>query len=155
MEEVEHFVNGTGDGTLGEIVARLTSGLDSYTPEVVAALRRTRQQTLLDNPVIPLQAKRDDSRLVIVNQAGEPIHPSTWGHWFNRHVEAVGHRQIRLHDMRHSAATLMLQAGITPFVVAGILGHSPAVLLSTYAHALPNAKRDAVDLLAAIFRTGS
>lgn len=56
--------------------------------------------------------------------------------------------------MRHTAATLMLQAGVTPVVVAGILGHSPAVLLSTYAHALPNAKRDAVDLLAAIYRTG-
>ncbi|PVW05447.1 hypothetical protein DEA06_06825 [Microbacterium sp. Gd 4-13] len=125
------------------------------TPEAVAALRRTRQQTLLDNPVIPFQAKRDANRLVIVNQAGDPIHPSTWGHWFDRHVEAAGLRRIRLHDMRHTAATLMLQAGITPVVVAGILGHSPAVLLTTYAHALPNAKRDAVDLLAAMYRAGS
>jgi integrase len=74
---------------------------------------------------------------------------------FNDHVKALGLRRIRLHDMRHTAATLMLQAGVAPVVVAGILGHSPAVLLSTYAHALPNAKRDAVDVLAGLYRTGS
>lgn len=122
------------------------------TPEAVAALRQTRQRTLLDNPVIPFPAKRDDNRLVVVNQAGDPIHPATWGHWFDQHVKAAGLHRIRLHDVRHTAATLLLQAGITPVVVAGILGHSPAVLLTTYAHALPDAKRDAVDLLGAIYR---
>lgn len=70
---------------------------------------------------------------------------------FNGHVSELGLRRIRLHDMRHTAATLLLQAGVAPVVVAGILGHSPAVLLSTYAHALPNAKRDAVDLLAGLY----
>jgi hypothetical protein len=119
---------------------------------VEAALRQTRQRTLLDNPVIPFQMKRDTNRLVIVNQAGEPLHPATWGHWFDQHVKAAGLRRIRLHDVRHSAATLLLQAGIPPVVVAGILGHSPAVLLTTYAHALPDAKRDAVDVLAALYR---
>lgn len=122
------------------------------TPDAVAALRQTRQRTLLDNPVIPFRMKRDPNRLVIVNQAGEPLHPATWGHWFDQHVKAAGLRRIRLHDVRHSAATLLLQAGIPPVVVAGILGHSPAVLLTTYAHALPDAKRDAVDVLAALYR---
>ena len=53
--------------------------------------------------------------------------------------KAAGPRRIRLHDMRHTTATLMLQAEVTPVVVAGILGHSSAVLLTTYAHALPDA----------------
>lgn len=125
------------------------------TPDAVNALRHCRQLTVLDNPVIPFVSKRDDSRLVIVNQAGEPLHPSTWGHMFNDHVKALGLRRIRLHDLRHTAATLMLQAGVAPVVVAGILGHSPAVLLSTYAHALPNAKRDAMDVLAELYRSGT
>lgn len=124
------------------------------TPEAVAALRQTRQRTLVENPVIPFAEKRDVNRFVIVNQAGEPIHPSTWGHWFDQHVKAAGLPRIRLHDMRHTAATLLLQAGVPPVVVAGILGHSPAVLLTTYAHALPDAKRDAVELLAGIYRAG-
>jgi len=125
------------------------------TPEAVAALRQTRQRTLIENPLIPFQAKRDMERLVIVNQAGEALHPATWGHWFDKRVKAAGLRRIRLHDMRHTAATLMLQAGIPPVVVAGILGHSPAVLLSTYAHALPDAKRDAVDVLAGLIAARS
>lgn len=62
--------------------------------------------------------------------------------------------EVGWHDMRHTAATLLLQAGIPPVVVAGILGHSPAVLMSTYAHALPDAKRDAVGVLADLYRVG-
>ena len=50
------------------------------TPEAVSALRRTRQLTMLDNPLIPFASKRDGNRLVVVNQAGDPLHPSTWGH---------------------------------------------------------------------------
>eukprot|EP01031_Cornospumella_fuschlensis_P018089 gene18089-22146_t len=64
-------------------------------------------------------------------------------------------RKIQLHDVRHSAATLLLQAGIPPGVVAGILGHSPAAPLTTFAHSLPDAKRDAVDVLTAIFRAAN
>jgi integrase len=125
------------------------------TPAAVAALRQTRQRTLLDNPAIPFSAKRDGNRLVVVNRAGEPVHPDTWGHWFDRHVLEAGLRRIRLHDMRHTAATVLLQAGIPSVVVAGILGHSPAVLLTTYAHALPDAKRDAMDVLADLYRSGT
>jgi len=120
-------------------------------PAAVSALRQTRQRTVLDSAVIPFASKRDGNRLVAVNQAGEPFHPSTWGHMFDKLVKAAGVRRVRLHDVRHTAATLMLQAGVTPVVVAGILGHPPNVLLTTYAHALPDAKRSAVDLLGALY----
>jgi integrase len=41
---------------------------------------------------------------------------------------------IRLHDCRHTAASIMLSHGIPPIIVAGMLGHSLAILMTTYAH---------------------
>lgn len=123
-------------------------------PAALAALRQTRQRTLLDSTVIPFQDKRDPNRLVVVDKAGRPVMPDVYGNSFHRIVKAAGIPRIRLHDVRHTVATLLLQRGIAPVVVAGILGHSPAVLLTSYAHALPDAKRSAVDVLGAIYARG-
>jgi integrase len=119
-------------------------------PAAVAALRQTRQRTLLDSNVIPFADKRDPKRLVAVDRAGRPIMPDVYRSMFHRAIKAAGVPRIRLHDVRHTVGTLLLQRGIAPVVVAGILGHSPAVLLTTYAHALPDAKRDAVEVLGSI-----
>ena len=57
--------------------------------------------------------------------------------------------------MRHTAATVMLATGVPPVTVASILGHSPDALLRTYAHALPSAKRPAVDVLGGLYSSGT
>ena len=51
---------------------------------------------------------------------------------------------IRIYDLRHTTATLLLQAGINPKVVSERLGHSTVVLtLDVYSHVLPNMQQDA------------
>jgi integrase len=53
---------------------------------------------------------------------------------------------IRFHDPRHTAATLMLQQGIHPKVVQERLGHSQISLtLDTYSHVLPNMQEEAAE----------
>jgi integrase len=55
---------------------------------------------------------------------------------------------IRLYDLRHTTATLLLQAGINPKIVSERLGHSTIVLtLDVYSHVLPNMQKDATDQL--------
>jgi integrase len=44
--------------------------------------------------------------------AGEPLHPDSVTKRFDRLVTAAGVRRIRLHDCRHTAATLMLEEGV-------------------------------------------
>jgi integrase len=44
---------------------------------------------------------------------------------------------LSFHDCRHTAASIMLSHGIPPIVVAGMLGHSLAILMTTYAHYIP------------------
>lgn len=55
---------------------------------------------------------------------------------------------LRLHDARHTAATHLLVAGVDVRSVSGILGHASATTtLSTYAHLVVDAQRDAVEKL--------
>ena len=58
---------------------------------------------------------------------------------------------MRLHDLRHSAATLMLAAGVPVGDVADRLGHAtPAFTLTAYRHAIPGAQEAAAERLAAM-----
>ena len=62
---------------------------------------------------------------VVSNELGGCIDPTTFRTWFNKMVEKAGiTRHIRVHDCRHTAATLMLKGGATPHEVSLILGHS-------------------------------
>ena len=52
--------------------------------------------------------------------------------------------RIRLHDLRHTHATLLLQAGVSPKVVSERLGHATvAFTMQVYAHVIPGMQADA------------
>ena len=71
--------------------------------------------------------------------------PDSFSGRFTRTVAATGLPSIRLHDLRHTSATLALLAGVPLHVVAARLGQSdPAITLRTYSHLLPS-QRDAAD----------
>ena len=56
---------------------------------------------------------------------------------------------MRLHDLRHTHATLLLAAGVNPKLVSDRLGHSSvAFTLDTYAHAIPGQQAEAAAALA-------
>jgi integrase len=60
--------------------------------------------------------------------------------------------RIRLHDLRHTAATLMVQDGVHPKVVQEMLGHrSISVTLDIYSHMAPTLQREAPDRIDAMF----
>jgi integrase len=70
----------------------------------------------------------------------------------DRHWHAVQDRAdlpwLRLHDLRHACATLLLASGASPRVVMQVLGHSQISLtMNTYAHVLHEVERDAMDAL--------
>jgi len=58
----------------------------------------------------------------------------------------IGLPPIRLHDLRHSAATLLLSQGVHQRIVQDLLGHSTIRLtLDVYSHMLPNLQKEAAD----------
>jgi hypothetical protein len=67
-------------------------------------------------------------------------------------IERAGLPYIRPHDLRHTAATLMLWQDIHPEVVSEMLSHaSVAIALDLYSHALPHTQREAVDRMGTLW----
>jgi len=71
------------------------------------------------------------------------------GRQFERAVMKAGLADFHFHDLRHTAATRMADAGADPFTLAAILGHSDIRMTARYTHATDEAKRRAVDRLVA------
>ena len=80
---------------------------------------------------------------------GTPLDPDGVSGTFDRLSRAAKLPRIRLHDLRHTAATLMLAAGTNPKVVQERLGHSSITMtLDLYSHVVPTLQDEAADRLA-------
>ncbi len=92
----------------------------------------------------------DGDPFLISNELGGWIDPTTFRNWFNTVCVKAGIRHVRVHDCRHSAATMMLRGGATPHQVALILGHSSSQITErTYLHPDLGIRADAVNSLSA------
>jgi integrase len=74
---------------------------------------------------------------------------------FQRLLAEAGLPRLRLHDLRHTMATLMLAQGEHPKIVSERLGHATVgITLDTYSHVLPGLQAAAADRLAAVLGGG-
>ena len=142
--------------TLLEVDGRLTTG------ETKSGRNRR-----LDLPEIAVEALREHrKRMMAEGHPGPWVFCDTKGgpirknnlirRWFKPLLEKAGLPEIRFHDLRHTAATLLLTLGVHPKVVQERLGHSQiSVTLDTYSHVLPSLQKQAASKLDAMFRSGS
>ena len=86
--------------------------------------------------------------LVYPNTKGGVNRRTTVWENFQRHCERAGLPRRRFHDLRDTAATLMIRSGVDVRTVADILGHAgPAMTLRRYAHVLPDMRERAANLI--------
>jgi len=114
----------------------------------IGIMARLRAQ--LSNIDLMRQISRDkwqDYDLVFPSMNGKPQGSEVISIEFHKLVKQSGLPYIRLHDCRHTAASIMLSHGIPPMIVAGMLGHSISTLLSTYAHFIPDMQDEAAQLM--------
>ena len=118
--------------------------LDDDTVAVLAAYRARRAaQKLAAGPAWP------DTGLFFVQPNGQPWHPNSVTQRFRRLVKRAGLPPIRLHDLRHGAATMALDAGIDIKIVSEQLGHSTTTLTrDTYQSVLKQLHHNAADAVA-------
>jgi integrase len=89
-------------------------------------------------------SRPDNPELVFTSPAGGPIYSDKLAKRFKAILGQNGLPIIRLYDLRHTAATLALSAGVPPKVVAEQLGHaSAAFTLDVYSHLLPHMQEEA------------
>ena len=98
--------------------------------EALRALRPRQKREALE-----LQRGWSDDRLVAVREDGTPLRPEFYSDEFQRLRTEAGLPRIRLHGLRNTSGTLMLDQGHPPHIVAKWHGHDPAVLLSIYSDA--------------------
>lgn len=119
--------------------AKRTLRLD---PVLIAALR-THRQNLREERLLhgkdwqarDLWAKKRGG-LVFVTETGAPVHGSDLLQHFHRWAKKAELPQVRFHDLRHTAATLMIADGVSIVAVSKILGHAnPGITMKIYAHA--------------------
>jgi len=92
-----------------------------------------------------------ESGLVFTLENGTALDPESVSRYFRQAVKMSMLPTIRLHDLRHTHATLALQAGIHPKVVSERLGHATiSITLDTYSHAIPAMQEEAAALIAGL-----
>jgi len=92
-----------------------------------------------------------ETGLVFTLENGKALDPESVSRYFRQAVKQSMLPPIRLHDLRHTHATLALQAGIHPKVVSERLGHATiSITLDTYSHAIPAMQEEAAALIAGL-----
>lgn len=125
---------------------RRTVPLDA---ETVAVLKEWREEQSREKEA--WGELRTDTGLVFTREDGAAWHPDRISKLFENAVSSSGLPRIRLHDLRHTHATIALGAGVHPKVVSDRLGHSTvAFTLDVYSHCVPALAQDAAEKIAAL-----
>ena len=109
-------------------------------PGVVRALLEHRERQALERKAVGYQ----DQGFVFASEVGTPTHPRNVERMFHNRLKHSALRRIRFHDLRHTAASLMILKGVSPKVVSRMLGHaSVAFTLQVYVHVFEGQREEA------------
>ncbi|MGZ3611089.1 MAG: site-specific integrase, partial [Ktedonobacteraceae bacterium] len=123
----------------------------ALSPFVIRVLKEHRVRQL----EMRLQAgtKWIENDLVFCNAYGNFLHPARLYMMFHKVLAEADVQNIRFHDLRHSAATILLSMGVNVKVVQEMLGHSRiSMTLDTYSHVLPGMQEEAVEKISGLFQ---
>jgi len=117
------------------------------------AAQRTRQRVA---ELSAQDAWQNSARLVFTDAVGRPLDPHHVSATFQRDREVARVPRVRFHDLRHSAATLLLAQGVPLAVISEWLGHAGiAITMKHYAAIVPQLRREAADAMDRALAAGS
>jgi integrase len=113
--------------------------------EDMITMLRTLKRIQMEEQLISGKRWKNTLGLLFTTDTGAPIHASNLLSHFHKALTTANLPQIRIHDLRHTCATLLLTDGAPLVTVSKILGHSSvAVTAKIYAHALDKSKASAI-----------
>src|SRR5206468_6039314 len=117
-------------------------------PPNSSRLRRGYQAVFHGAPQLSGWCPWQEQDYIFCTSHGSPFHVTYILNSFRSLLKKASLPRIRFHDMRHSAATLLLSMGTHPKVVQEILGHSNIrMTMDIYSHVLPSMQKDAMTKL--------
>ena len=114
---------------------------------------------LLEHRAIQEQERRmagtrwKEEDYVFTTGIGTPMEPRNLERAYRQILALAGLHHIRIHDLRHTAATLLLTQGVHLRVVMELLGHSQIAVTMRYSHMVPALRKEAANQMDAILRT--
>ncbi len=134
-----------GEITYGEPKTGKSKRLVNLSPSTVIVLREHRQAQVELRESLGLSPIADDD-LIFCRHDGKPYLPDSVTHTWHKLALQCGLKGIRLHDARHTHASIMLKQGVHPKVVQERLGHSSIqITLDTYSHVAPGLQESAAN----------
>jgi integrase len=145
VEDTRVVVDGRAQDSDGKTEdSRRTISLDPFT---VAALRE--HIGMLDHERSAFGSSYPDHGKLMVFEDGRRLHPDTITDRFNRLVDLAEVRRIRLHDVRHTYATLARDLGVNGKIITDRLGHAnETVTQQIYTHTSTGHDRAAAEMIA-------
>jgi integrase len=153
------------DGSLVRVRWQLKREQGQWVWKPPKTRRSRRQIALAPSAVAALQTHRaaqaeerhrvgsawEDHELVFCSRLGRPLLARNVYRKFQSLLEQAALPRVRFHDLRHTAATLLLASRVNPKVVSEMLGHATvAITLDIYSHVLPDMQQDAAAALEAL-----
>jgi integrase len=119
-------------------------------PGTLSALTDHRRRQVADQ--LAAGPEWNNTGLVFTTAVGRPADGTWVTKWFHRALAEAGIPRVRIHDLRHTAATHLLRRGVHPKVVQELLGHSTISLtLDTYSHVAPALHAEVASHMQALF----
>ncbi|MBK8984494.1 MAG: tyrosine-type recombinase/integrase [Chloroflexi bacterium] len=92
--------------------------------------------------------------LIFITATGNPISQRNLSRHFYVSLDKTSLPRIRFHDLRHTAAALLLKKNVHPKIVQEMLGHSSITLtMDTYSHVMPSMQQEATDKMDGLFKS--
>jgi integrase len=142
----------------GEILSLTWAGVD-FTRRTVTVFRSKngeRRTIPMNHTVVDVLAqkhegtdasKRSGCNLVFISEAATPLDGSNLRRGFTCALKAARIEDFHFHDLRHTFATRLVQAGVDLYKVQRLLGHKSPSMTQRYAHHYPESLRDGVEIL--------
>lgn len=146
----------TGQWEYGETKRAGSRRLIKLQSWVILRLKELRESQLA-NPTVDPEEWPGAVDLIFLTEFGRPVNVNSviYKH-FKPILKKAGLPNIRLYDLRHTAATIFLAVGVSPKVVSEQLGHtSVAFTLDVYSHVLPHMQDDAAARVESVLIDGS
>lgn len=144
----------------GEKKGRLILGEPKKKSRRTINLPRVCVSALLEHRAIQDEERRlagsrwQEQDYVFTSGIGTPMEPRNLERAYQQILALAGLHHIRIHDLRHTAATLLLTQGVHPRVVMELLGHSQiAITMNTYSHVVPALMKEAANQMDAALKT--
>jgi integrase len=151
IEDTRVVVDGQAQDSDGKTDA--SGRVISLDPFTIAALRK--YIGMLDKERAAFGSSYPAHGKLMVFEDGRRLHPDTITSRFNRLVDQAGVRRIRLHDIRHTYATLARDLGVNGKIVTDRLGHAnEAVTQQIYTHQSTGHDRAAAEMIARLIAEG-